>query len=105
MLTNFQWEALDYNLRQTSLNGHQALLDPDGVFRAVISHQDPGVSNWLDAGGHHFGLIAGRYYDPDSKPIPKLKLVKLSELRQHLPKTTKFITSEERQGVLRQRMR
>ena len=37
--------------RQSSLNGHQAVLDPDGVFRAVISARDPGVPNWLDTGG------------------------------------------------------
>ena len=105
MLTNLQWEALDYHLRQTSLNGHQAFVDPDGVFRAVISHKDPGVANWLDAGGHQLGLIAGRYYAPDSKPVPTLKRVKLSDLWMHLPKGTKSVTAEERQEILRQRMR
>lgn len=103
MLTNFQWEALDYWVRQTSLNGHQAVIDSDGVFRAVISQRDPGVANWLDAGGHHLGQIAGRYYSPDSKPVPKLKTVKLSELRQHLPADTKWVTAEERQAVIRRR--
>ncbi len=36
------WESQEFDLRQTSLNGHQAPLDPDGVFRGVISVNDPG---------------------------------------------------------------
>lgn len=33
------WEARDWPLRQTSINGHQAVLDEDGAFRAVIAHR------------------------------------------------------------------
>lgn len=97
------WEARDYHLRQTSLNGHQAQIDADGVFRAVISHQDPGISNWLDAGGHEKGLLAIRYYEPDHTPIPTMRRVKLSELRAALPKETPEMTPDERQKSLRDR--
>ena len=31
-------------------------LDSEGVFRAVISHTDPGVPNWLDTAGHTQGI-------------------------------------------------
>lgn len=97
------WEARDWHLRQTSLNGHQAEIDADGVFRAVISHADPGIANWLDAGGHEQGLLAIRYYEPDTTPIPTMRRVKLSELRDLLPASTPSITAEERQKTLRDR--
>lgn len=97
------WEARDYHLRQTSLNGHQAEIDDDGMFRAVISHQDPGVANWLDAGGHNQGLLAIRYYEPDSTPIPSVRRVKLSEVKAAFPTTTREVSAEERQKTLRDR--
>ncbi len=97
------WEARDYHLRQTSLNGHQAAIDEDGMFRAVISHGDPGIANWLDAGGHEQGLLAIRYYEPDSTPIPTMRRVKLAELRESLSASTPLISTEARQKTLRDR--
>ena len=44
-LCNFWLESLDYANHQSSLNGHQAVVDPDGVFRADVTHDDPGVPN------------------------------------------------------------
>ena len=49
--------SLQPHLRQTSINDLQAALDPDGVFRTVISPRDPGVKNWLDSAGQHFGAV------------------------------------------------
>ncbi|MCK9284200.1 MAG: DUF1214 domain-containing protein [Rhodocyclaceae bacterium] len=97
------WEARDWNLRQTSLNGHQAALDDDGVLRAVIAHTDPGVPNWLDAGGHQRGLLAIRYYKADSLPVPTVRRVKLSQLRASLPSSTPAVSNETRQESLRAR--
>lgn len=97
------WEARDYHLRQTSLNGHQAHIDEDGMFRAVIAHGDPGIANWLDAGGHQRGLLAIRYYEPNSTPIPTVRRVKLSELDTVLPTSTPRLTPEARQKALRDR--
>ncbi|MCK9504988.1 MAG: DUF1214 domain-containing protein [Porticoccaceae bacterium] len=94
------WEARDYHLRQTSLNGHQATIDDDGVFRAVISHKDPGVANWLDAGGHQRGLISIRYYKADSTPAPTIRRVKFADLNNALPSTTARVTDEQRQKSL-----
>ena len=104
-LTSHYWEALDWNWRQTSLNGHQAVLDDDGVFRAVIAHADPGVANWLDAGSHQTGLITARYYKAASTPLPRLRTVPLAELSKHLPATTRRVTPEERQLALGERAR
>ena len=54
-LGNPWWETIDYGRHQSSLNGHQAEVDPDGMVRAVIAHDDPGVANWLDTAGHSAG--------------------------------------------------
>jgi len=103
-LSNLQWEALDYCVRRTSINGHQAAIDDDGMFRAVISHEDPGVANWLDAGGRTLGLVAGRYFKPQTVPTPRLKVVPFASVADHLPRGTRRVTPEERQQELRARL-
>ena len=55
----FHWLApLDFRNRVTSLNDTQVHVDDDGKVRVVISHQDPGVQNWLDASGLREGLCS-----------------------------------------------
>ena len=97
------WEARDWQVRQSSLNGHQALLDADGAFRAVIAHRDPGVANWLDAGGHESGLIAIRYYKADSTPAPQFRTVPFDTLDTQLPPGTARVSRHERAIALRER--
>ncbi len=97
------WNAVEFIHRQSSLNGHQARLDADGRFRAVISLQDPGVPNWLDTGGYLQGMLIGRWYAADSTPMPTLKRVPFAELRKHLPKDTPSITAAQRAEALRAR--
>ena len=97
------WEARDYHLRQTSLNGHQATIAEDGSFTAVISHVDPGVANWLDAGGHERGLISIRYYKADATPVPIIRRIKLADLEAELPDGVARISGEDRQAVLKAR--
>ncbi|MBB34961.1 MAG: hypothetical protein CME88_02130 [Hirschia sp.] len=99
------WETMDFDMRQTSLNGHQAKLDNDGVFRAVISIEDPGVENWLDPVGNSTGLICARVLRPDTQPQVRMRKVKLSDLRNELPSSTKFLTAAQRSDVLRARTR
>jgi hypothetical protein len=104
-LTSHNWEGGDFHHRQTSLNGHQAELDPDAVFRAIISQRDPGVPNWLDPAGHPNGLILGRYFMPSREiGAPTLTVVPFADLRDHLPASTKVVTPEERSESLRRRM-
>lgn len=104
-LANWYWESLDFATRQTSLNGHQATLDPDGVFRAVIAHQDPGVPNWLDAAGNTKGTIAARFLLADSVPEPRLRSIQLADLRSELPDDTPRVGSAERAAALERRRR
>lgn len=97
------WNATEIIYRQTSLNGHQARLDPDGKFRAVISLNDPGIWNWLDTAGYLQGMVIGRWYEADSHPVPTLKRVRFSELHEHLPENSPRVSEEQRAEQLRAR--
>lgn len=97
------WNAVEFVHHQSSLNGHQAKLDSDGKFRAVISLEDPGVPNWLDPVGTLQGMIIGRWYQADSLPVPTLKAVPLAELRRHLPADTPQVSVQQRAAALRER--
>ena len=102
-LASLQWEAMPYHERQTSLNFRQARLDADGHLRIVISHDDPGVPNWFDTSGRTLGLLSGRYYKATSVPLPKLEVVPVASVREHLPRDTPQVTATERQATLRRR--
>ncbi len=97
------WNAVEFVYRQSSLNGHQARVDSDGRFRAVISLEDPGVHNWLDPGETLRGLLIGRWLGCSSNPVPTLKRVPLEDVRKHLPADTPIISAEERAAQLRAR--
>ncbi|CAB3739182.1 DUF1214 domain-containing protein [Paraburkholderia rhynchosiae] len=102
-LNDALFNALDYVDHQSSLNGHQAHVDEDGRFRAVISHRDPGVPNWLDTCGRNRGTAIGRWYACSSEPVPTLKRVPLADVRNHLPAQTPFVNEVERTKRLRER--
>jgi hypothetical protein len=102
-LANPWWESLEFGARQSALNGHWAELDPDGVFRGVIAHGDPGVPNWLDPEGNTRGTLAVRFLFADATPKPVLRVVKRSELPQALHPRTRRIAPEERSAVLARR--
>ena len=103
-IMNTFWESQEFDVRQTSLNGHQARLDPDGVFRGVISITDPGVPNWLDPVGHAQGLICARALNPARPPEVALRVVRLDALRRELHAATPTITAAERSATLHRRM-
>lgn len=74
-------QTFDYANRQVTLNRKQTRLEPDGSFRIVIAHQDPGVPNWLDTEGRPFGMVFWRFFLPEG-PIetPRAELVPLGEV-------------------------
>jgi hypothetical protein len=106
------WQALvgddrfctvDWVNRQSSLNDHQAVVDGDGRFRAVISRRDPGVPNWLDKGDYPWGVIQMRWNRASDHPDPTIKKVSFAEVREHLPADTPVVTPGERVELLRAR--
>jgi hypothetical protein len=74
-------QSYDYVNRRISLNRKQTVMDPDGGFRIVLAHRDPGVPNWLDASGRVSGLIYWRFMLPEGEIVtPRTRLVKLDEV-------------------------
>jgi Protein of unknown function (DUF1214) len=104
-LNDTLFNTIDYVWHQSSLNGHQAKVDADGKFRAVIAATDPGVANWLDTMGHLSGTVIGRWYDCDSQPMPVLKRVKLADLAAHLPPDTARVSTADRKATVHARAR
>ena len=104
-LSDMLWNSVDWMNRQSSINGGQALLDSDGLFRAVIALEDPGAPNWLDPGGNSEGAIMLRWTEASSGPEPSLRLVDLTDLRAQLPSDTPLVTPQARQSALIARRR
>lgn len=99
-LGNPWWETIDYARHQSSINGHQATTDDDGMVRAVIAPDDPGVANWLDTAGHSAGPVILRCVRTESAPVPTTRVVKKTELGAVLPAGTRRVTPAERDAVI-----
>ena len=99
-LGNPWWETIDYGRHQSSLNGHQAEVDPDGMVRAVIAHDDPGVANWLDTAGHSAGPVILRCVRTETAPIPTTRVIAFSDVAASVPAETRRVTPEERQDTI-----
>lgn len=80
-LWNRHLQTYDYAHRRVCLNRAQTRLEPDGTFRVVLAHTDPGTPNWLDTEGRPFGLVFWRYMLPEG-PIdtPRATVVTLADL-------------------------
>jgi hypothetical protein len=102
-LGNHWWETIDYANRQSSLNGHQAVIDDDGVFRAVVSRHDPGVANWLDTAGHRQGPMIFRWLRAQSAPVPTVHVVGFDELAATLPPATVRVDNTQRRATIARR--
>jgi hypothetical protein len=95
--------TVDWVNHQSSLNDHQARIDSDGRFRAVISRRDPGVPNWLDKADVNWGIIQLRWFCASDHPDPEVTKVPFSQVRDHLPVDTPLVSSEERRLQLQNR--
>lgn len=84
MLWNRFLQTYDYLTHRISLNRKQTVLQPDGSFRMVVAHSDPGLPNWIDTQGRPSGLIYWRFVFPDEaiQPIAS-RVVPLASLGKH----------------------
>ncbi|OBA80036.1 hypothetical protein A9W99_18175 [Mycobacterium sp. 1164966.3] len=104
-LGNPWWETINYGRHQSSLNGHQAVVDSDGLVRVVLCGRDPGVANWLDTAGFSNGPVILRCVRTATAPTPSTRLVSFDDIASALPAQTRKITPDERASVLAQRRR
>ncbi|HXQ75747.1 MAG TPA: DUF1214 domain-containing protein [Acidimicrobiales bacterium] len=100
---NYWWATIDYANHQSSLNGHQAVIDGDGVFRAVAAGHDPGVANWLDTAGNHQGAMIFRWLRAADAPVPSTTVVKTAEVLGALPPGTATVDAAARAATLARR--
>lgn len=99
------WETHDYRYRLSGTNVHHAVLEEGGELIAVVSHDDPGVPNWLDPGGFTEGMMGMRWMFAETRPQPQCTLVKRSALERALPRNVRKITPEQRREQLAARRR
>jgi hypothetical protein len=85
--------STDYETRQTSLTKAQAVTDPDGLMRFVISEHSPAgpearIANWLECTGHRTGSIMLRWQhlerDLGPEDGPVAEVVKLADVPDRL---------------------
>ncbi len=98
-------ETIHYGRHQSSLNGYQAVIDPDGLARFVLSSRDPGVANWLDTAGHSNGAMLLRCVRTETAPVPSTRVVGVDEVPAALPPATTMTTPDERARVIAGRRR
>lgn len=98
-------ETVHYGRHQSSLNGHQAVVDPDGLVRFVLAAEDPGVANWLDTAGFSNGAMLLRCVRTETAPVPGTRVVRLDEVRSALPPETTMTSPAERAKVIETRRR
>jgi hypothetical protein len=92
------YASTDYETHQTSLTKSQAVTDPDGLMRFVVSEQDPGIANWLETTGHRTGSLMLRWQrlerDLTAGDGPTVEVVPFAEVRDHLPHYSPVTTEE-----------
>lgn len=81
VLWNRFGQSIDTRAHRSVLNHCAMATDADGVVRVVVAHRDPGVPNWLDAGGRTQGTVFWRFLLAEEEPGPiASRLVPLSAL-------------------------
>jgi hypothetical protein len=90
--------STDYETHQTSLTKAQAVTDPDGKMRFVISQQNPGIANWLECLGHRTGSIMLRWQrlerDLGPEDGPVVEKVAIGDVPEKLPYFAPITTEE-----------
>jgi hypothetical protein len=95
------YASTDYETHQTSLTKAQAVTDPDGKMRFVISETPPGgtpIANWLETTGHRTGAIMLRWQrltrDLDASDGPVAEVMPLADAPTRVPHFTPLTTEE-----------
>ena len=102
-LTDRMFVTLDWTNAHCSLNRAQAEIDPDGVLRVIVSAQDSGSPNWLEACGYGSGVLQCRSSGSAIAPQIEARVIPLGSAFDCLPAGTRRVTPGERQQQLRQR--
>ena len=92
----------------SSLNSAQSVMSPDGAYYYVISQDDPGFANWLDAGALSRGTFLLRWDgvrgELEAKEFPTARLISLEEVSGAIPGFV-AVDAQERERVRSERRR
>lgn len=107
-LTDIWTSSLEYANRQTSLSADQSYRSADGAYRYIISHEDPGIQNWLDTTGLENGYLLLRFDGATVSEVPashwpQLTLTAFSRARAALPTDTPAYSEAAREAAIAQR--
>ena len=67
-LWNRFMHTYNYDYERVTLNGGQCVYEPDGSWKIVVAHRDPGHPNWISTQGHPHGRIWFRWFLPEATP-------------------------------------
>jgi hypothetical protein len=71
----------NYDYERVSINGGQIRYEPDGSWRVVVAHRDPGHPNWVSTAGHPRGRIWFRWFYPAETPAqPTCRVVAFKDV-------------------------
>ena len=96
------FNGLDFCHRQTSLTLSQARPSSDGLYRLVLSAEDPGVANWLDPAGASTAFVYIRWQGLQQgctlapSEFPRSRVVCFEKIREYLPDDEPDFSTEER---------
>jgi hypothetical protein len=79
-LNNHWMESLDYRYYTIHVNKHTAEYREDGSVRIIVSHEDPGLGNWINTVGHTCGTMCFRWIKATDHPQPRARVFKLRDL-------------------------
>ncbi|KPH64446.1 DUF1214 domain-containing protein [Novosphingobium sp. ST904] len=97
--------SMDFLHRPVSYTPARTKVDGDGIVRLILSHEDPGLHNWLDTQGFSDGNLTYRNLMSQQPATFRTRLVKAIELADHLPPGTARTSPDQRAELLRQRYR
>jgi hypothetical protein len=95
--------SMDFLYRNISHTPSRTVLDKDGKYRLIITHEDPGYHNWVDTQGLIRGNLTYRALMSEEFVEFRTKLVKRAELAKALPADSAKVTPEDRVKQLRAR--
>lgn len=99
-----QGVTLDPAIAQSGLNARQAVVDPDGVVRMVVSGRDPGLHNWIDNRRLPEITLWYRSLGASRMTTPRARLMPTDRVRSELPRSA-TVTPHQREAELVRRNR
>ena len=102
-LCDRSWQSIDFSDRQSSLNSAQHTPTGDGRFLGAITHDDPGLANWLDPGGHTGGSFAARFLEAAPIPTVRFRTVARAALEREIGADAPRVDDAARRAALRSR--